>query len=327
MRPKIRIILAVVAGAALAACGGDDAPETTGRPMASQAPVVEDGTGANHPPEIERLSLRPRNPRPGERIVASVEASDPDGDPVRFSYQWTMNGDRVGDGASLGTEGFPKGSTVELRVVPSDGKAEGAGRSATARMDNQAPVMLGVVMEPLGDVTVLNDVVASPRASDPDGDELEYRYTWWINGDRVDNQGEILPKSEFKRGDRIEVAVSAYDGTTDSETLRSQPFDVGNAAPQITSSPGGFDEDGTFRYQLAAEDPDGDRRLRYRMLEGPDGMKMDLLSGLLAWTPTEAQAGNHKVVVEVDDMSGGKTTQSFEVRVAFEPVSTPANQE
>jgi hypothetical protein len=31
------------------------------------------------------------------------------------------------------------------------------------------------------------------------------------------------------------------------------------------------------------------------------------------------------VVVEVDDMAGGKATQSFEVSVAFEN-STPANQ-
>ena len=76
---------------------------------------------------------------------------------------------------------------------------------------------------------------------------------------------------------------------------------------------------------MAVEDADDDRRLRYRLLEGPTGMKLDWLSGKLTWAPSDAQAGTHAVEIEVDDLAGGKATQTFEIRVGFEePAPTPA---
>lgn len=326
MRLWTRTILGVTA-ATLAACGGDDAPTTTGQSM--DAVEVEEATeldaGVNEPPQIERITLRPQNPRPGERVTAKVQASDPDGDSVRFSYVWRVNGQRVGDGPSIHTQGYPKGTVLELRVTPDDGKNEGLVETEQLRIGNQPPVMVGVVIEPLGEVTVLNDIVASPRATDPDGDELEYDFEWTINGESADSDEAILPKDEFERGDEIALSVTADDGSDESEPLESQAFQVLNAPPRITSSPGGFEDDGSFRYQVAVSDPDGDRRLRYRLLEAPEGMKMDLLKGLLSWTPDDSQTGRHPVVVEVDDTSGGKITQSFEVRVEFEG-GTPADQ-
>jgi hypothetical protein len=55
-------------------------------------------------------------------------------------------------------------------------------------------------------------------------------------------------------------------------------------------------------------------------------MAVDVLFGMVTWTPADSQVGSHPVVIEVDDMAGGKATQSFEVRVAFDG-GTPANQE
>ena len=54
-------------------------------------------------------------------------------------------------------------------------------------------------------------------------------------------------------------------------------------------------------------------------------MAIDLLKGMSSWTPADSQTRNHPVVIEVDDMAGGKVTQSFDVQVAFEG-SAPANQ-
>ena len=65
MRPLTRTILGVTAAAALAACGSDEPAETTGRPMAAAPEAIEAAAGENHPPTVERLSLRPRHPRPG----------------------------------------------------------------------------------------------------------------------------------------------------------------------------------------------------------------------------------------------------------------------
>lgn len=325
MRLWTRSILGVTA-VALAACGAEDEPMATGKPMAA-APVADParaGDGPNQPPVIERISLSPRNPRPGERIRARVEAHDPDGDAVHLRYEWRVRGERVGDGPSLHPEGHPKGTVIELRVEPHDGDLEGAIETATVQIGNQPPVMVGIVLEPLGEVSVNHDVVASPRAIDPDGDALEFRYAWTINGEPGPGDEAVLPKEAFERGDRITLTVTADDGRDESEPLESQPFEVVNAAPAITSTPGGFGDDGAFRYQVAVSDPDGDRRLRYRLLEAPEGMTVDLLKGTVVWTPAESQTGSHPVVIEVDDMAGGRATQSFQVQVAFDG-SPPAN--
>ncbi|MFP8879569.1 MAG: hypothetical protein VCE43_09055, partial [Myxococcota bacterium] len=70
--------------------------------------------------------------------------------------------------------------------------------------------------------------------------------------------------------------------------------------------------------------PDGDRLIQYRLVDGPSGMSVDIVSGLLEWAPTDDQAGMHAVNLEIDDRRGGKTNQSFQVQVAFETV--PASQ-
>ena len=42
--------------------------------------------------------------------------------------------------------------------------------------------------------------------------------------------------------------------------------------------------------------------------------------------PTGGDAGDHQVVLEVDDLSGGTTTQAFRVSVGFEAAPPPAAQ-
>ena len=94
------------------------------------------------------------------------------------------------------------------------------------RTGNQPPVLLGVVLEPLGMVSVNHDVVAAPRARDPEGDDLRYRYAWTVNGMPVGGDDAVLPASRFKRGDEITLRVVALDGTDESEPLQSDPFVV-----------------------------------------------------------------------------------------------------
>ena len=54
-------------------------------------------------------------------------------------------------------------------------------------------------------------------------------------------------------------------------------------------------------------------------------MKLDWLSGKLSWTPSNDQEGTHAVEIEVDDLAGGKVSQTFEIQVGFEkPEPAPA---
>ncbi len=217
-----------------------------------------------------------------------------------------------------------RGSETTASAITNHAPAADEADRAAARVDNQVPVLLGVVIEPMGAVTVRHDVVANARANDPDGDELELRFVWRVNGKRVNVDGAVLPKEQFRRGDRIELAVVASDGVAESEPLYSHPFEAENAVPSITSLPGGLDEQGSFRYQVTVEDPDDERGFRYWLREGPPGMTMDTLSGLLTWEPQEKQSGRHAVTLEVEDLAGAKESQSFELQVDFVPFSAPA---
>jgi hypothetical protein len=73
-------------------------------------------------------------------------------------------------------------------------------------------------------------------------------------------------------------------------------------------------------YDVEATDPDGDP-LTFSLDAAPAGMTIDAATGLLTWTPTPAQIGNHTVTVRVHDNGGGAAIQTFTLTVA--PVAVP----
>lgn len=303
----------------LMACGPDEVPAPRGMPT-GQAIIPPSGQTAAHNerPVVERVVLRPSSPRPGDVLSAEAHASDPDGDKLTLDYVWRMNGRTVGDGSAqlrLGQE--RKGSLIEVSVVAKDGFESSQPGKASVRIGNQPPMMLGVVFEPRGEIRADRDLVAEARAADPDEDEMEYTYRWWVNGQAMDGDGPRLSASAFNRGDRIELAVTASDGMAESEELHTDPITVTNSPPQITSTPGPIGADGRFRYAIVASDPDGDRSFGYRLVKGPDGMAVDPVDGVVSWSPTPAHAGHHAVEVQVDDRRGGQATQAFRLELRY----------
>jgi hypothetical protein len=318
----------------LAGCGSEEAPRPKTTPVGGNAadaaaPAAKAGSAplaGNRPPVIRRIGLRPSRPTPGSIVAADVDAFDPDGDEIALSYAWTIDGSRVGeDRRTLLLDDVSKDSVIQVTVIARDDDARSDAETVTARVGNRPPTMLGVVIEPLAEVRADHDIAARPRARDPDGDALEFRYRWSVNGETVEDDDEVLPASHYQRGDQIELTVVAFDGEDVSDPLHSAPFPVVNSPPRITSIPGGFDPEGTFRYAVLAEDADGDRGFHYRLETAPEGMAIDMVSGELTWVPTPDQAGSHPVVIEVGDRKGGVATQSFDIRVEFEQEPAPAS--
>jgi hypothetical protein len=218
------------------------------------------------------------------------------------------------------------------RAAPPPAPAPAPARQAAATDDaadtvtamNRPPVLLGVEIDDRGDARSDRDLSARPRAEDPDGDPLTFEYRWSLNDRPLDDSGELLPHSRFERGDRIGLSVRAADGESSSDWWRVESFEIGNSEPRITSIPGDFDPDGTFRYPIVVEDADGDRGHRYQILDGPTGMRIDRVSGTVIWTPMPDQGGVHPVKISVQDRYDGVATQDFDVRVGFEEFSVPA---
>lgn len=327
----IRNTLMSLGTAAAIACGtGDVAEPAAGdappRPAHAVAPAAESG---NRAPVIDGVALDPESPRSGGQLAARVSASDPDGDDVEISYRWAVGGKRLdATGPFLSLDGVERAAVIELTVVASDGRAESAPQHATTQVGNTPPRVDRIVFDPEGELGAEQDLVATPEASDPEGDPIEYRYLWFVDGERVaDAEGATLGASHYARGDSIELEVVASDGVGEGEPLRSEPIRVANTAPHITSTPGAIGKDGVFRYAVAAEDADGDSSFRFRLLQSPEGMTIGFDDGRLVWQPGAGAAGNHPVEVEVSDVFGGRSTQLFELRLSYAEPAAPASSD
>jgi len=321
---SIRGLSGLLLAVACAACGGNDAPQIELTSMAAES----HGSGENRAPVIRELRLDPDQPAPGAHVVAHVMVRDPEGDPVQIGYRWTIDGEPVpGGAAEIDLRDVPMGASVEVSVSATDGEATSEEVSAEVVVIDRLPVLQGMGVTPPETVPPGEVVVVAAQGSDPDGDQVTFDYEWTVNGEPTEDVGNTFETGSLRHGDEIVVRVWANDGANRSLPLVSAPVQVGSAHPEIVSSPPGFRDDGVFRYAVKAKDPDGDRMLRYRLGEGPEGMTIDEILGDLAWRPSDAQTGVHPVSIVVRDSTGLETTQSFEVTVNRADAPPPAAAE
>jgi beta-lactam-binding protein with PASTA domain len=95
---------------------------------------------------------------------------------------------------------------------------------------------------------------------------------------------------------------------------------VFNDAWILTNASGNCTANQPCNYDVEATDPEGGA-LAFSLLSGPAGMTVETATGLISWTPTVMQIGNHPATVRVTDAAGLFATQSFTLTVA--PVSVP----
>ncbi|MCX8119147.1 MAG: hypothetical protein N3G78_14610, partial [Desulfobacterota bacterium] len=135
-----------------------------------------------------------------------VQAEDPDHDPITYTYQWLKNErEMVGETLHVLKSGsFKKGDIIQIKILPSDGKAEGKPYlSDPVKILNAPPLLNDVRIEPRIP-TSSDDLKAIVKASDPDGDFIYFTYRWEKNGTPIqDEDKEILKKTRFKKGDSI----------------------------------------------------------------------------------------------------------------------------
>lgn len=162
----------------------------------------------NAPPAIRVLRFAPSSDRPGEPLALSVEAHDPDGDPVSFRYAWEVNGVPAGSGSRL--EGILKrGDVVTVTVTPSDGEA--AGKPVTVRQEvrNMPPSIAGAEEMVLSGDTLTLRV----KAADPDGDPLTFSLAAAPPGMTIgETTGRLLWRAPPGFSGSTPVTVKVSDG-------------------------------------------------------------------------------------------------------------------
>jgi hypothetical protein len=318
---KRRIAHCVLAVSALAlACGSEEAPKPSGAPMArAESATPPEQREDNQPPVVERVALNPEKPLAGNSIEARIDASDPDGDPVQLTLEWRQQGRVISRGArtTITPEGLAKGEEIAVSVTASDGRDESEPRTATATVGNQAPLIRALYLSPDGEVKPGQPVTAAPEGLDADGDRLDYEFEWWLNGRVVRGAEEAtFDTSSLQRGDRLQAKVRVTDGEDWSPTAESMVLELANRPPKIAGLPAIETDAGGIRAELQAEDPDGDKSLRYRLIQGPPGLRVDPVSGHMSWKPEPGTTGVQAVEIAVADSLGAESALRFELNVA-----------
>ena len=313
----VRALLGLLAIAGLSGCGGDSA-EVAPEPQREASPAA---AAPDRAPVIVTARLTPDEPAPGDVVTLSFEVRDPNNGELQEGFLWQWNGERLAaDGPELQVpENARRGDMIRVQLrVQNDAKvSESVWREVTIR--NSPVEWVGLELQPDGEALPGTEIVAVAEVVDHDNDPLEFHYTWKLNGDIQESKSNRFSTTHLTRGDRITVSVEVTDGEVFGSTRVSGPVTIKNSDPKITSRPPEFSSDGSLRYEVKASDPDGDRRFIYSLDRGPKSMKIDRLTGVLLWSPTEDEVGVYQVEIRVKDRHRGYALQHFELTVGTSP--------
>jgi hypothetical protein len=301
-----RIAAALLAAAFLAAgCGRTSG---TGEPG--------DG-GASAPGSGGALSGAVRL-APDPAVAASVIETILDAreiDVASCTFTWKRNGVPVkgASGRSLAPSHFSKGDRVSVEVsIPDSSGGPARLLSDDVTVENMPPKVTAANLF-LSSASGTPILEARVQSADADGDRVAYAFHWFRNESPLENvTGEHLPVTELSRGDLVQVEVVATDTESESAPVRSNVFHLENLPPRVTSRPPApRPSQADYRYQVTAEDPDGDP-VTFSLSAAPQGMAVDP-AGLVTWTlpAPERRRGDHIVKVSVSDGKGGAATHEF----------------
>ena len=218
--------------------------------------------------------------------------------------EWLVNGEAVpgADGTAFRATPAIKGDEVEARVTVQDREID----SNVVKIHDAPPWITRIKIMP--EVFKPGDRLrVDAEGKDPDGDDVELKYQWTINGEPAGDGREI--DGQIKRGDKVEVRVTPSDGEVDGSAVVLKR-EIGNIPPMIVEG-GKFNFDGTVcTYWVKATDPDGDR-LTYSLKGAPSGMTIDKETGRIRWDVPADFAGKASFTAVVKDGHGGESEQKL----------------
>ena len=235
----IRTALLLLVSVALACGGGEPAPDESAESSRANRTAQAPPSHENEAPVFDSVALAPEAPGVGDTMSVSVRALDPDGDRIQIEVEWYRNGslEQSGPQTRLATRDFQRGDRIWAEVWVSDRDSEVSMRTETVALANRAPDLVAVRVIP-PKATGGDTLIAEARAIDRDGDAYEFAYRWYVNGSLLGGQEtSSLEPGHVKRGDQVEIEVSARDESGSSEWVRSPVVEIRNAAPVIRSQP------------------------------------------------------------------------------------------
>ncbi len=169
-------------------------------------------------PQIVKLMLLPEGANTDADIWVDAEATDADGDPVTFEYEWVMDGKVVSSTKGLPREANKTGTEFVVTVTPSDGELKGQSVSLRRSILNFPP-RIEAKYDYEFDGRVLTYQI---RATDPDGDKITYGVQDPQPGMSVDAGTGALrwDVPEGLTNTTVPIVVTASDGRGGTATMQ-----------------------------------------------------------------------------------------------------------
>jgi hypothetical protein len=301
---------------------------TDGKVLLNQSYTLKvvEVNSANHAPIFTSLPSREQSTLAiGRELSFDINASDPDDDQLSFSI--AVTGENL---ASLDIDvqtglltAFPFADdqigTYPYKITVDDGNGGSSFFNAQLTVlatgsNNHAPRFIG---QPVTIVQVGNIYQYQLQASDSDGDAITYSLR--PSPLHIDNNGLLnwQPLSDDIGSHEIELSATDIYGGSVLQTFIIYVLGAGDNAPVITST--AITElrleQGEYHYQVQADDVDG-QAVTFQLLQSPQGMDLDSISGEVSWLADETQLGSHRIEVRAADIDGHSSEQRFELQVS-----------
>ncbi len=189
--------------------------------FASGSSGVDSITISNAAPAVDSLTLSPDPLYTNNDLIVTATTSDPDGDALTMSYEWTVNGSISQTGSSniLSNSVFSKGDVVVVSATANDGVSNSLSNSTSLTCQNTPPSSPTLNLSPNSPIEQVDDVVCTVSSShtDLDGDAITYLFDWTVNGQVFNgaSNGSISSTVAFTQttaGDVWACNVTPYDG-------------------------------------------------------------------------------------------------------------------